>query len=143
LQVVTARKLRVTLTGGRLLIETPDLTPAAVKLALVAWYRQHAAERISERVRVWAKKMAIAAPAVLIRDQRRRWGSCDPKGNLRFNWRVILAPTRVVDYVVAHELVHLAHRHHTTAFWSTLGKAMPEYESKRRRLREMGARYEW
>jgi len=143
LRIVVARKTRVALTGGRLVVETPDRTPAGVKRALVSWYRHHAAERLPERVAIWAKKMSIAAPEVLIRDQRRRWASCDPKGNLRFNWRVIQAPMRLVDYVVAHELVHLAHRHHTTAFWGALGKVMPEYESKREMLRGMGARLEW
>ena len=143
LRVVAAPKPRVVLTGGRLVVETPDLAPAAVKRALVSWYRRHAAERLPERVATWAKKMGISAPEVLIRDQRRRWASCDPKGKLRFNWRIIQAPMRLVDYVVAHELVHLAHRHHTAAFWAALGKAMPEYESRREMLRGMGVNLEW
>ena len=68
---------------------------------------------------------------VLIRDQRRRWGSCDPKGNLRFNWRIVQAPMRLLDYVVAHELVHLANRNHTAAFWAALGRVMPDYAERR------------
>lgn len=143
LRVVRGRDTHVALTGGRLVVETPNLTPAAVKLALAAWYRQHAAERIPERVRVWAKKMDIAAPAVLIRDQRRRWGSCDSKGKLRFNWRIIQAPTRLIDYVVAHELVHLEHRDHTAKFWGTLERLMADYEDKRDLLRSIGPLLAW
>jgi hypothetical protein len=114
-----------------------------VRKAVVTWYRHHAAERLPERAAIWAKKMGVPVPVVLIRDQRRRWGSCDPKGNLRFNWRTVQAPMRLVDYVVAHELVHLGHRHHTAAFWAALGRVMPDYEARREALRGMGARLEW
>jgi predicted metal-dependent hydrolase len=58
----------------------------------------------------------LGGPLSLIRDQRRRWGRCDPKGNLRFNWWIGHASMRLVDYVVAHELIRLAHRNHTATF---------------------------
>ena len=75
---------------------------------------------------------------VLIRDHRRRWGSCDPKSNLRFNRRIVQAPMRLVDYVVAHELVHLANRNHTAAFWAALGRVMPDYAARRRNCEGSG-----
>ena len=129
--------------GGRLVVTVPVSSAAAVRKAVVAWYRRHAAERLPERAATWAKKMGMPVPVVLIRDQRRRWGSCDPKGNLRFNWRIVQAPMRLVDYVVAHELAHLAHRNHTAAFWAALGRVMPDYETRRERLRQVGRRFEW
>ena len=125
------------------MVTVPLGSAAAVRKAVVAWYRHHAAPRLPERAAIWAKKMGVPVPLVLIRDQRRRWASCDPKGNLRFNWRLIQAPMRLVDYVVAHELVHLAHRKHTAAFWAALGRAMPDYEARRGALRGLGARLEW
>jgi predicted metal-dependent hydrolase len=80
---------------------------------------------------------------VLVRDQRKRWASCDDSGVLRFNWRVIQAPMRLVDYVVAHELVHLRHREHTAAFWARLGVVMPDYEARKEALRRLGPRLQW
>ena len=80
---------------------------------------------------------------MLVRDQRKRWASCDKHGVIRFNWRIIQAPMRLVDYVVAHELVHLLHRDHTPEFCARLGRAMPDYEGRRERLRALGRGYEW
>ena len=111
--------------------------------ALVGWYRQHAANRLPGSVAYWAGKIGVSVPQVVVRDQRKRWASCDKAGIIRFNWRIIQAPTRLVDYVVAHELVHLVHADHTAAFWKRLGKIMPDYEIRRERLREMGRGMEW
>jgi predicted metal-dependent hydrolase len=116
---------------------------AAVQQALVRWYRLHAAERLPERVTVWSEKLGITAPTFLIREQTKRWASCDPEGVLRFNWRIIQASMRLVDYVVVHELVHLSHREHTRDFWSMLGKAMPDYEHRRAALRVIGRDLNW
>jgi predicted metal-dependent hydrolase len=143
LKIASGAVTRVALTGGRLVVTVPVGSAAAVRKAVAAWYRHHAAERLPERAAIWAEKMGVPVPVVLIRDQRRRWGSCDPKGNLRFNWRIGQAAMRLLDYVVAHELVHLAHRKHTAAFWSALGKVMPDYEARREALRGIGARLEW
>jgi predicted metal-dependent hydrolase len=123
-------------------VEGPERA-VAVQQALVTWYRLHAAERLPERVTVWSEKLGIAAPTVLIREQTRRWASCDPKGVLRFNWRIIQASMRLVDYVVAHEIVHLSHREHTRDFWSVLGKVMPDYEHRRAALRLLGNALNW
>ena len=143
LRVVMGAVTKVALTGGRLVVAAPVSSAAAVRRAVVTWYRHHAAERLLERAAIWAKKMGVPLPLVLIRDQRRRWGSCDPKDNLRFNWRIVQAPMRLVEYVVAHELVHLGHRKHTTAFWAALGRVMPDYEARRERLCQVRRRFEW
>lgn len=143
LRVQRGMKTRVVLTAGRLVVEVPDRDSEFVRVGLVNWYRQRAALRLPERLASWSEKLGVSPPAMLIRDQDRRWASCDPKGNLRFNWRIVQAPMPLVDYVVAHELVHLTHRHHTAAFWAMLGKMMPDYESRRAALRKEGARLEW
>jgi len=111
--------------------------------AVVAWYKRHAEERLPERVHEWACKLRLEAPQVLVRDQRQRWGSCDASGVMRLNWRIVQAPVVLIDYVAAHELVHLVHREHGPAFWAMLGKAMPDYEERKRRLLEIGPRLVW
>ena len=80
---------------------------------------------------------------MLIREQAKRWASCDAAGALRFNWRIIQAPRRLVEYVVAHELVHLVHADHTAAFWARLGQAMPDYEGRKEALRKLGPQLWW
>ena len=88
-------------------------------------------------------RFGVPEPGVVIRDQQRRWGSCDRRGTLRVNWRIVQAPMRLVDYVVAHELAHLRHQDHSKAFWALLGRAMPDYEPRREALRRMGAKLGW
>jgi predicted metal-dependent hydrolase len=107
------------------LVATKGSTPAHARDRLVAWFRERAAIRVPERVATWSAKLGLYPSSVLIREPKKRWGSADARGNIRFNWRIIQTPTRLIDYVVAHELVHLAHPDHTRDFWSTLGRAMP------------------
>jgi predicted metal-dependent hydrolase len=114
-----------------------------VRHALVRWYRQHAGERLPEFAAWWASKVGVTVKTVAMRDQRARWGSCDRGGLLRLNWRIIQAPRACIEYVVAHEVVHLRHPNHTPAFWAALGRVMPDYERRRARLRELGPSLVW
>jgi predicted metal-dependent hydrolase len=77
---------------------------------------------------------------VLIRAQRQRWGSCGPDGTLRFNWRILMAPPTLIDYVVVHELAHLRYKHHDSAFWAEVSRLLPDYQLRRARLKEVGPR---
>jgi predicted metal-dependent hydrolase len=138
----------VKLAGGWLTVELPagavtEERREAARRALVAWYRRRAAELLPQRVALWSAELGLAAPPVLVREPRARWGSCDPRGNVRLNWRIVQAPRPLVDYVVAHELVHLIHRTHGQDFWAALGRVMPAYEERRRRLRRVGPQYFW
>ncbi|MCY3735881.1 MAG: SprT family zinc-dependent metalloprotease [Gemmatimonadaceae bacterium] len=117
--------------------------PDHVRAGLVAWMRSHAAERLPERVELWRSNAGVEMPRVVISDQKRRWGSCDRRGTIRLNWRIIQAPMRLVDYVVVHELVHLRHRGHGSEYWQALGRIMPDYERRREDLRERGGGLAW
>jgi predicted metal-dependent hydrolase len=75
---------------------------------------------------------------VLVRDQRRRWGSCAPDGTLRFNWRILMAPPHVVDYVVVHELAHLSVRNHSSTFWAEVERILPRYREAQATLKQVG-----
>jgi len=114
-----------------------------VRAQLVRWFRAHAALRLAERFAAWSKKLDVCEPPLLIRDQRRRWASCDPQGVIRLNWRVVQAPLRLVDYVLAHELLHLTYRNHTRAFWEALGRVMHDYDARRAALRSLGPHLAW
>ncbi len=134
-------KSGVRLERGLLIASVADRE--AVRPALVDWYRAHAGKRLPAHVGEWAPKIGVRAPEVLVRDQRKRWASCDGDGVLRFNWRIVQAPRRLVEYVVAHELVHLVHHDHTRAFWTRLGRAMPDYDERRADLRKIGREIVW
>lgn len=75
---------------------------------------------------------------IQIRDQKTRWGSCSSRGTLSFNWRLMLAPPAILDYVVVHELCHLTHMNHSGDFWSCVAAILPDYKEKRRWLKEHG-----
>lgn len=114
---------------------------ALVKRAIVTWYRRQADRRLPERVGVYASRAGLCPPPVLVREQEKRWGSCNSKGELRFNWRVMMAPMSLVDYVVAHEVCHLVVRDHSRRFWKLLGTLLPDFEERRARLRVEGVRF--
>jgi predicted metal-dependent hydrolase len=130
---------RVRLVGARLCV----IAGQRVRSSLVAWYRERAKERIDKRVRIWAERLGVEPANLFVREQRARWGSADAKGNLRLNWRIVQASTRLLDYVVAHELAHLRHPNHTRDFWVTLGRVMPDYEARRENLRLIGRAMVW
>lgn len=116
---------------------------AEARKLLEAWYRVRAKSRLPGCVATWAEKLGLEPSAVLIRDQRKRWGSADAQGNVRLNWRIVLAPQRLVDYVVVHELAHLRFPDHTRGFWSAVGSVMPDYEARREELRRLGRAIVW
>ncbi len=98
---------------------------------------------LDQRVEAWLAEAGIPMPHVRLANQQKRWGSCDQAGTIRRNWRIIQAPMRLVDYVVVHELVHLRHRGHGRDYWQAVGRVMPDYERRRRNLRERGALLVW
>ena len=111
---------------------------ATVRLAVERWYRREAEEHLCRSVERWSAVAGVSPAAVFVRDQRHRWGSCSPDGSLRFNWRLVMAESEVLDYVVVHELAHLTHRNHSKAFWGEVARIMPGFEGPRARLRETG-----
>ncbi len=118
---------------------TEDERRLRILTALVGWYRSMAVPRLSASVRNWWPRLGIGdEPRILIRDQRRRWGSCAADGTLRFNWRVVMLEPSLLEYVVVHELAHLSVNNHSQDFWSLVASAMPDAEHRRRRLREAG-----
>jgi predicted metal-dependent hydrolase len=149
LRVIEAtRAAPARLERGWLVVTVERDLPEAVRTRrvrdhLIEWFRRHAAVQLGARATWWATKLHARPREVLIRDPRSRWGSCDPSGALRFSWRIIQAAPTLIDYVVAHELVHLLHRGHTPRFWGVLGRAMPDYETRRRYLRELGPTLVW
>jgi len=101
------------LVGGR---------PEHLSRRLKAWLKKEARRLIENRVIDLSARIDRQHGCITIRDTRSRWGSCSPSGALNFSWRLVLAPEWVLDYVVAHEVAHLAEHNHGPSFWATVGQ---------------------
>lgn len=93
---------------------------------------------IRERTLLYAERMQVSYKRITIRDQKTRWGSCSAAGNLNFNWRLVMAPGEVLDYVVIHELAHRIEMNHSAAFWRIVEEEMPDYRKYRNWLKQNG-----
>ena len=129
-----AGRTRVHRKDGRLLVPTGDARPA-----LERYYRRAARAEISSRLDRATALAGSAYNGLAIRAQRTRWASCSADGQMSFNWRLLLAPERVLDYVVWHEVCHLEILDHSPRFWSLLERRWPGYRDDRDWLRRNGA----
>jgi predicted metal-dependent hydrolase len=120
-----------------------DARRRELRIRLAASLREHAERHLPMFLSSLCDRFQVRAPELLVREQHKRWGSCDTKGVLRINWRIIQCSQTLIDYVLAHELVHRQHRTHGTEFWSALARWMPDYEQRRQRLRELGPFLVW
>jgi len=104
------KKVKVKFHQGKFIVKEPaDLENRreAIRNKVIAWYRERADEKIKERVDKYKDKIGVEPNIVRVKKQKKRWGSCSSKGNLNFNWKLIMAPMSIVDYIVVHELTHL------------------------------------
>ena len=110
-----------------LTLPRPDSDPD-VRAAIRATLSTVALARIRERLDYYAPRVGRVPGRIAIREQKSRWGSCSRKGNLNFNWKLIMAPSEALDYVVVHELCHLHEFNHSPRFWSLVAEQLPDYE---------------
>jgi predicted metal-dependent hydrolase len=132
--VPQARRTRVHRAGERLLVPAGD-----ARAALERFYRRSARAEIEPRLDRATALAGSAYSGLSIRAQRTRWASCSPGGRMSFNWRLLLAPERVLDYVVWHEVCHLEILDHSPRFWALLAARWPRYREDRAWLRRNGA----
>ncbi len=114
--------------------------PEHMARRLTDWLKRQARREISGRALAKAALIDKTPGRVTIRDTRSRWGSCSTGGGLNFSWRLIMAPEAVLDYVVAHEVAHLAHMNHSSRFWRTVAKLADDVDGSRAWLRANGER---
>ena len=114
-----------------------DLTNTQ-RLALEKRYIAAAKEYFPKRVAHFHQFTGGSYNRITIRDQKTRWGSCSARGTLSFNWRLMLAPPAILDYVVVHELCHLTHMNHSAAFWQKVESVYPDYRTARKWLKDHG-----
>lgn len=139
LKVSRGTDQEVKLKGGYLEVGLPKKPKDGdIRTALVEWYEQHALDRLTEKTNRYAGIMGVSPNSITVRDYKARWGSCSSKGEISYNWRIIIAPHHIVDYVVVHELCHLKHPNHSPAYWKSVKREISDYEVCRQWLKERG-----
>lgn len=110
----------------------------AVKKALINFYKKIAGLVIAERTEYFANLYGLRYKNITIKTLKSRWGSCSREKNLNFNWRLIMTPTTILDYVVIHEVCHLKHLNHSQRFWDLVAVHCPQHKQAKKWLREHG-----
>ncbi|KJS43713.1 MAG: zinc metalloprotease [Roseovarius sp. BRH_c41] len=136
LLIVPGTGRRVTCAAAQICVPGPADTVAA---RLEGWLKTRARDRLAAASDHYAGLLGRRYTRLTLRDTRSRWGSCSSTGALSYSWRLILAPPKVLEYVAAHEVAHLAQMNHSAAFWSEVARLMPDYETPRGWLRREGS----
>ena len=105
---------------------------------LERWLRQEAKSRLTDISQHYADKLGVNYNRLSVGDMKSRWGSCSSQGGLRYNWRLIMAPAKVLEYVAVHEVCHLLEMNHSNRFWHHVQSSMPDYETHRKWLKTSG-----
>src|SRR3954465_4892003 len=129
----------VSITDSGLNVSVGSPGVESVRAALEAWYRKRAREEVAPRLDAACARAGSSYTRLSIRAQRTRWASCSSTGAMSFNWRLLLAPAEILDYVVEHEVAHLEVLDHSDRFWRLLGSRCPGYREHERWLRRNGA----
>lgn len=134
-------------------LNTGHAEAASVQKALEKWYISQARQVFPERASQYYPLVSRLAGGmgkeispvnrIAVRNQKTRWGSCSSKGNLNFNWRLLMAPSEVLDYVVVHELCHLAYLDHSKQFWQMVAAVLPDWKERRNWLKANGMYLDW
>ncbi len=119
--------------------ELAESEKAAAREHFIAWYKKHIKGQLKAHIPRYDKRIGVTVKDIRILDLGHRWASCGRNGVINFNWRSVMAPVWVFDYILVHEMVHLVERTHSDKFWSLVSRIMPDYEEHARWLNENGA----
>lgn len=131
-----SEKYRADIVDGEIHIPAKKLECFSLKEAIERLYRKQARKKIKQLIDKYADRIDTDFNKLYIRNQKTKWGSCSSKNNLSFNWRLMMAPEKVVEYVVVHELLHLEEPHHSNQFWRKMEQMLPDYRDRRKWLKE-------
>jgi predicted metal-dependent hydrolase len=130
--------------NGRFIAAVPQTSSPTwreehLRQAFRDWYITHGTIKVQRRLKLFAPRFGVSPSKIVVKDQQARWGSCTKNGSINVNWRILMAPMRIVDYVIVHELGHMIHADHSTEFWTTVSSVLPDYDERKEWLRIHGA----
>jgi predicted metal-dependent hydrolase len=128
---------------GRLWLSVPEELQADdrkqyIRSQLTQWYLARATGWLESKTQAFAIRMGIKPGRIEVKYFKSRWGSCSNDGTIKYNWRIIMAPHRIIDYLVVHELAHLVHHNHSPKYWKCVESCLPDYRDSRCWLKEHG-----
>lgn len=133
------KKPKVIFEEKRMVLEIPGIADRDnIKSFLKGWYISKARELLEQRISLYSPAVEVSPKRVAIRGQKTRWGSCSTKGNINLNWKLIMSPLKVIDYVVIHELCHMREMNHSEKFWKNVQSIMPDYKVYKKWLKDNG-----
>ena len=142
LSLVTEQTSDLKLKEGRFYLQRSLLDghdSSKAKQAFEFFYTQKGLQRIKKRIDYFAPKAGVVPGNLSVKDMGFRWASCSQNNALSFHWKCIMAPVKIIDYVIIHELCHIHHRNHSDAFWNEVDKIMPDYRERKLWLKNHGA----
>ncbi|WP_020007166.1 M48 family metallopeptidase [Salinicoccus albus] len=128
---------------GRFIAEVPEEWPQdkiqfQLERAMIAWYKKHGTNKVVERSKMYQDIMNVRPKSIKLKSQLKRWGTCTENGDIYLNWQLAMAPVRVIDYVIVHELAHLIELEHNDRFWRIVRNTLPHYKASKDWLRVHG-----
>ena len=121
-----------------LTIATPEPNNhAAIGRKVMQWYKKQAMMDFARRLEVFAAKLGVNTPPLMLSNAQSRWGSCSSRGDVRLNWRLLQAPPHIINYVICHELAHLKEMNHSARFWTIVGQLYPDYKRAEKELKQL------
>ena len=130
--------ISVKLFQGKFVVNTYIKDEDLIKKAMEKWYREKTLAKVKERVSYYSSYFNNEVTTVKVKEQKKRWASCTSKNELLFNWRCVMAPVFVLDYIVVHEMCHMEYKNHSKDFWNRVYAVMPDYEVRKLWLRNNG-----
>jgi predicted metal-dependent hydrolase len=140
---VEAGRQRATVIRHGHLLQARIPTHVLPRTIVAAWYARQARIFFTRATQAAAERLGAAVTRISVGNHKTQWGSCGRQGQLSFNWRLLLGPRWVAEYVVAHEVAHLVHHNHSQRYWAVVKKIYPDYQAARRWLREHANELHW
>ncbi|SDY09918.1 M48 family metallopeptidase [Nitrosomonas halophila] len=142
LVLVNGQDKALLLKGDRFCLSRELIEQGGTDMARKAFeqfYADKGQQRFAEHVAFYAPRVGVSVAGIKVKDMGYRWASCGRRGVLNFHWKCMMAPPRIIDYIVVHELCHFHHRNHSDAFWNEVDKVLPDWRERKEWLRKRGA----
>jgi predicted metal-dependent hydrolase len=114
-----------------------------IKKELELFYRSFSEKILKEKTLIESKKMNLKVEKIKVRSYKNRWGSCSSNGDISYNWKLIMAPEKIINYVIIHELCHLIHFNHSRDYWGEVSKKLPNYRESKEWLKSNQYLFDW
>lgn len=133
-----AKNKALVFEANRLIVATtaPD-NSVLIARKVIQWYQKQAIQDFARRLQIFAAKLGVPMPALMLSNARSRWGSCNSRGEVRLSWRLLQAPPSIINYVICHELSHLKEMNHSPKFYAVLASLFPNYKAVEKELKQL------